>query len=81
VTLLQENQLLLSVSDLVVVSEMSMGTMVGVEWPASPQGDLIADSVVGIISQFLSIPSTLRQLTLVDKGGDNDLLPNKENTS
>lgn len=52
----------MNVSNLVIVAEINSGTIISVEWPASPQGDSIADSVVGIVTQFLSVPSILRQL-------------------
>lgn len=68
VSLAQHPDWIINVSDLVIVAEISGGTIISVEWPASPHGDAIADTVVGIVSQFLSIPSILRQLGQAEKG-------------
>ena len=59
---------MIDVHKLVLVSETSNGSVISIEWPASPQGDAIADTVVGIVTQFLSIPSVLRQLGYTEKG-------------
>ena len=68
VLLTHEGQWVIDIHRLVVVSETNNGSVVSIEWPASPQGDTIADTVVGIVTQFLSVPSVLRQLGYTEKG-------------
>ena len=67
VVLVHGDQWVIDVYKLVFVSETNNGSVISIEWPASPQGDAIADTVVGIVTQFLSIPSVLKQLGYSEK--------------